>query len=176
MALLALSLGSNIDAPNNIRKAVQALLHEFDTLKCSSVYESEAIGFVGANFLNLVATTETTADLSLIRSFLKLLEDRLGRNRQQPRFSARTLDVDVLFYGDEQITSSEIGLPKEEITEYAFVLKPLAELLPDRIHPITGLTYAELWDEFDRSSQRLWKVNFDWCDTLPVKGSINWSG
>ena len=166
MALLALSLGSNIDAPNNIRKAVRALRHEFDALKCSSVYESEAIGFVGANFLNLVAIIETTADLSSISSFLKLLEDRFGRNREQPRFSARTLDVDILFYGDEKTKSDEIELPKEEITQYAFVLQPLAELLPDRIHGFTGLTYADLWDEFDQSNQRLWKVDFDWRDTL----------
>ena len=166
MALLALSLGSNIDAPNNIRKAVRALRHEFDALKCSSVYESEAIGFVGANFLNLVAIIETTADLSSISSFLKLLEDRFGRNREQPRFSARTLDVDILFYGDEKTKSDEIELPREEITQYAFVLQPLAELLPDRIHGFTGLTYADLWDEFDQSNQQLWKVDFDWRDTF----------
>ena len=166
MALLALSLGSNIDAPNNIRKGVRALRHEFDALKCSSVYESEAIGFVGANFLNLVAIIETTADLSSISSVLKLLEDRFGRNREQPRFSARTLDVDILFYGDEKTKSDEIELPKEEITQYAFVLQPLAELLPDRIHGFTGLTYADLWDEFDQSNQQLWKVDFDWRDTL----------
>ncbi|MBI90329.1 MAG: 2-amino-4-hydroxy-6-hydroxymethyldihydropteridine diphosphokinase [Gammaproteobacteria bacterium] len=166
MALLALSLGSNIDAPNNIRKAVRALRHEFDALKCSSVYESEAIGFVGANFLNLVAIIETTADLSSISSVLKLLEDRFGRNREQPRFSARTLDVDILFYGDEKTKSDEIELPKEEITQYAFVLQPLAELLPDRIHGFTGLTYADLWDEFDQSNQQLWKVDFDWRDTF----------
>ena len=166
MALLALSLGSNIDAPNNIRKAVRALRHEFDALKCSSVYESEAIGFVGANFLNLVAIIETTADLSSISSVLKLLEDRFGRNREQPRFSARTLDVDILFYGDEKTKSDEIELPKEEITQYAFVLQPLAELLPARIHGFTGLTYADLWDEFDQSNQQLWKVDFDWRDTL----------
>ena len=166
MALLALSLGSNIDAPNNIRKAVRALRHEFDALKCSSVYESEAIGFVGANFLNLVAIIETTADLSSISSVLKLLEDRFGRNREQPRFSARTLDVDILFYGDEKTKSDEIELPKEEITQYAFVLQPLAELLPDRIHGFTGLTYADLWVEFDQSNQQLWKVDFDWRDTL----------
>ena len=166
MALLALSLGSNIDAPNNIRKAVRALRHEFDALKCSSVYESEAIGFVGANFLNLVAIIETTADLSSISSFLKLLEDRFGRNREQPRFSARTLDVDILFYGDEKTKSDEIELPKEEITQYAFVLQPLAELLPDRIHGFTGLTYADLCDEFDQSNQQLWKVDFDWRDTV----------
>tara|TARA_B100001179_G_scaffold72971_1_gene51100 strand:+ start:3574 stop:4077 length:504 start_codon:yes stop_codon:yes gene_type:complete len=166
VALLALSLGSNIDAPNNIRKAVRALRHEFDALKCSSVYESEAIGFVGANFLNLVAIIETTADLSSISSVLKLLEDRFGRNREQPRFSARTLDVDILFYGDEKTKSDEIELPKEEITQYAFVLQPLAELLPDRIHGFTGLTYADLWDEFDQSNQQLWKVDFDWRDTF----------
>jgi len=166
VALLALSLGSNIDAPNNIRKAVRALRHEFDALKCSSVYESEAIGFVGANFLNLVAILETTADLSSISSVLKLLEDRFGRNREQPRFSARTLDVDILFYGDEKTKSDEIELPKEEITQYAFVLQPLAELLPDRIHGFTGLTYADLWDEFDQSNQQLWKVDFDWRDTF----------
>ena len=101
-----------------------------------------------------------------LAAFLKLLEDRFGRNREQPRFSARTLDVDILFYGDEKTKSDEIELPKEEITQYAFVLQPLAELLPDRIHGFTGLTYADLWDEFDQSNQQLWKVDFDWRDTL----------
>ncbi len=166
MAILALSLGSNIDAANNIREGVQALRYEFDTVKCSSVYESEAIGFAGANFLNLVAIIETTADLDSISDFLKLLEDRLGRNRAQPRFSARTLDADILFYGDELAGSGEMDLLREEMTGNAFVLKPLAELLPGRIHAYTGLTYAALWDRFDQSSQRLWKVGFDWRDTF----------
>jgi len=139
LALLALSLGSNIDAANNIREGVQALRYEFDVLKCSSVYESEPIGFAGPNFLNLVAITETAADLHSIKNFIKLLEDRLGRNRAQPRFSARTLDVDILFYGDEIAGSGEMNLPREEITENAFVLKPLVELLPDQFTPILVL-------------------------------------
>jgi 2-amino-4-hydroxy-6-hydroxymethyldihydropteridine diphosphokinase len=123
-------------------------------------------GLRGANFLNLVAIIETTADLDSISDFLKLLEDRLDRNRAQPRFSARTLDADILFYGDELAGSGEMDLPREEMTGNAFVLKPLAELLPDRIHAYTGLTYAALWDRFDQSSQRLWKVGFDWRDTF----------
>lgn len=162
MPVLSLSIGSNIDAATNIRVAIAALREHFGELDCSTVYESEAIGFEGDNFLNLVATVDTSERLADLIDFLKALEDRLGRDRNQPKFSGRTMDIDILTYGDNTGADCGITLPRAEITRNAFVLRPLAELLPDAVHSQSGLSFAELWQRFDQASQRLWPIEFDW--------------
>ena len=101
MPILALSIGSNQDAAAHIRRAVTALRQHFMSLRCSTVYESEAVGFDGDNFLNLVALTSTEDDLGEIATYLKDLEDELGRDRSLPKFAARRIDIDILCYGDE---------------------------------------------------------------------------
>jgi|TARA_B100000809_G_scaffold69238_1_gene66459 2-amino-4-hydroxy-6-hydroxymethyldihydropteridine diphosphokinase len=164
--VLSLSLGSNIDAASNIRKAVAALRAEFDNLRCSTVYESEALGFSGDNFLNLVVVAETDKRLAAVLVYFKQLEDSLGRDRSQQGFSPRTIDLDILTYSDEhgEHTGSDCGivLPRPEITSNAFVLRPLAELLPAQIHIGTGVSFSHLWADFDKPSQRLWPALFDW--------------
>lgn len=164
MTTLTLSIGSNIDAASNIRAALNELTAQFDKLRCSTTYESQAVGFDGDNFLNLVVLAETGSSLEEVAEFLKQLEDRLGRDRNQQRFSGRTMDIDILLFGEESGTVSGIELPRPEITENAYVLQPLAELLPDAIHPPTGKTYDTLWQEYDKSKQRLWPVSTDWAD------------
>jgi len=141
---LALSIGSNIDAESNIRAAVNELRMEFENIRCSTIYESKAVGFDGDNFLNFVVLADTDKALTDVAAFLKHLEDRLGRDRQQVRFSGRTMDIDILLFGDESGVSCGIELPRPEITENAYVLQPLAELLPEALHPATGVSYGEL--------------------------------
>ena len=160
--VLSLSLGSNIDAANNIRQAVATLREHFRNLRCSTVYESEAVGFDGDNFLNLVVTAQSDMNLSEIARFLKQLEDDMGRDRSQPKFSGRTMDIDILTFGDDDGKAWGLSLPRHEITKHAFVLQPLAELLPDEVHPESGLTFSALWQEFDKPEQKLWPVEFDW--------------
>ena len=162
MTTLALSIGSNIDAASNIRAALDALSAQFANLRCSTTFESQAVGFDGDNFLNLVVLAETDRELEDVSTFLKQLEDQLGRDRQQARFSGRTMDIDILLFGGESGASAGIELPRPEITENAFVLQPLAELLPDAVHPATGKSYRQLWQEYDKSRQRLWPVETDW--------------
>jgi 2-amino-4-hydroxy-6-hydroxymethyldihydropteridine diphosphokinase len=162
MPLVLLSLGSNIDPAVNIREAVAALSSRFGDLQISPVYESEAMGFQGDNFLNLAVAFETDVELETLVSELKQLEDEQGRDRSAPRFSGRTLDIDILTYGEVQGRHAGIDLPRAEIAEQAFVLKPLADLLPHALHPARGKTYAELWQEFDSDGQRLWQIEFDW--------------
>ena len=159
---LALSLGSNIDAQRNIRLALDALARQFSTLSLSSIYESESIGFAGDNFLNLVVAVETDLSLALVQEFLKRLEERQGRDRTQAKFSSRPVDVDILFYGNDSGATLGIDLPRAEITRNAFVLFPLAELLPTALHAPTGKTYAELWASYDKDSQNLWPIEFVW--------------
>lgn len=162
MTTLALSIGSNIDAESNIRAALIALNQEFDGLRLSATYESEAVGFDGDNFLNLVVLVETEKGLDEVAAFLKQVEDQLGRDRRQAKFSGRTMDIDILLYGEASGIRCGIELPRPEVTENAFVLQPLAELLPDVVHPATGMTYQELWQGYDKSRQLLWAIDTDW--------------
>ena len=162
MTTLALSIGSNIDAESNIRAALDALNLEFNNIRSSTTYESQSVGFDGDNFLNLVVLADTNKGLDDVTIFLKLLEDRLGRDRLQARFSGRTMDIDILLYGNESGMFCGIELPRPEVTENAYVLQPLSELLPDVIHPATGMSYLKLWQDYDKSKQQLWAIETDW--------------
>ncbi|MEX0965210.1 MAG: 2-amino-4-hydroxy-6-hydroxymethyldihydropteridine diphosphokinase [Pseudohongiellaceae bacterium] len=164
MTTLALSIGSNIDATANIRAALNALSEKFDKLRRSTTFESQAVGFDGDNFFNLVVLAETDKELEEVSAYLKQLEDRLGRDRRQQRFSGRTMDIDILLFGNESGVCAGIELPRPEITENAYVLQPLAELLPDKIHPPTGKSYGSLWQDYDKQKQRLWPIEFDWSE------------
>ena len=162
MPVLSLSIGSNVDAEANVRRACSLLCEHFGEVQLSTVYESESVGFSGHNFLNLAATVQTDEALADIKQFLKDLEDSMGRDRSRPRFSERIIDVDILYYGDNDGAEADMVLPREEITRNAYVLCPLAELEPETVHTPTGKTYFELWQEYDKSSQPLTARDFDW--------------
>ncbi len=161
MARIYISIGSNIDAARNVRRAVAALRADFGPLALSPVYESEAVGFAGDNFLNLVAGADTARPVAEVAARLHAMEDAQGRDRSGPRFSSRVIDLDLLLYDDLVLESPGLVLPREEILHNAFVLRPLADLAPDLVHPVAGRTMAELWADFDQSSQRLWPVAID---------------
>ena len=160
MAKIYISIGSNIDAENNIRLAVRALEQHYGKLILSSVYESEAVGFDGDNFLNLVAAVKTEEDVHTVDRVLHTIEDENGRDRSGPRFSSRIVDLDLLLYDDLILEEDGLELPRNEITKNAFVLLPLEEIAPQLIHPITGKTMCDHWMSFDKNSQKLWPVDF----------------
>lgn len=161
MAQVRLGIGSNIDARLHLSMALDALTERFGRLRLSPVYESEAVGFVGDNFLNLVAALETRLPLAELARWLKALEGRHGRTPQTPRFSARTLDLDILTYDDLVGDFDGILLPRPEILTNAFVLRPLADLAGEARHPKTGRTFASHWQNY-RGGQRLWPIAFSW--------------
>lgn len=153
-----LSVGSNIDKKNNIQQALQTLRRLFRDIECSRVFESEAVGFSGDNFYNLVVGIQTGLSVPELASRLHAIEDEYGRRRGEKKFSSRTLDIDILTYGDQVGVVDGIALPRDEILRNAFVLLPLSELAPDDLHPVLKKTYASLWGEFDRHKQKLWPV------------------
>jgi len=162
MTRIYVSLGTNIDRETNLRAGVAELRRRFGELVLSSVYESEAVGFSGDPFYNMVAGFESDESVDAVARELHAIEDRHGRQRNGPRFSSRTLDIDLLLYGDRVIDEGKLHLPRDEITKHAFVLWPLAEIAPDEYHPVLGVTYGELWQTFDRSKQSLWPIPFTW--------------
>lgn len=155
------SVGSNINREHYIRAAVKALRETFGELTISPIYESEAVGFKGENFLNLVIGFNTDLAVESLIAALDAIEDAHHRDRSGPRFSARTLDIDLLLYDGLVISSENLTLPRPEITKNAFVLKPLSDLAPLLIDPHSGRTYATLWQQFDQHSQSLWEIRFD---------------
>lgn len=162
MPLVSLSLGSNSNPVYVLTVALDALALHFGDLQISSVFESEPVGFTGPNFLNLVVAFDTALPLQALVTALRALEDAHGRTRTGPRFSGRTLDIDILTYGELQGVHDGIALPRAEILENAYVLWPLAQLLPEHRHPVNSQTYAQLWRDYDKGRQALWPVEFLW--------------
>jgi len=158
MARVYISIGSNIEREPNLRAAVQALREHFGAITLSSVYESRPIGFEGENFYNLVAAFDTEESPEAITAILHDIERQRGRQRGPTRFSSRTIDLDLLLYGDLIREQATLRLPRGEVDEYACVLRPLAELTPESHHPRSGETFAALWARFEKTAQPLTPV------------------
>ncbi len=160
MATIYISLGSNINREENTRVGIAALKQAFGDLTLSSVYESEAVGFDGDAFYNMVIACEVNKPVHDTNKILRDIEDANGRDRSGPKFSSRTLDLDLLLYDDLQLDEKGLKLPRGEILKNAFVLWPLAEIAPELKHPETGIRYKELWADFDKEKENLNPVKF----------------
>jgi len=152
-----LSAGSNIAPEQNLKMACQQLESEYGELTLSSVYQNSAVGFAGDDFLNMVIGFSTREKPELIVDRLESLHKKAHRKRQANPFSSRTLDVDLLLYGD-LVRDGAPELPRDDIEKYAFVLGPMAEVAPRLRHPVTGLTMSEIWDDFGTDTHSMQKV------------------
>lgn len=145
MSRAYLSLGSNLDPESNLRSAVAALRERFGEMKISPVYRTQAVGFVGPDFLNAAAIVETDLDVHALDAWLHALEDAHGRRRDLPRYASRPLDIDIVFFDDLVLKGpGHPRIPRPELDQ-AFVLKPLADIAPDFVDPVSGRTLAQLW-------------------------------
>ncbi len=144
-----ISAGSNIDPVENLRLACRELERAFGALALSSVYRTAAVGFEGPDFLNLVIAFSAGRDWEAVDAELGRIQQMAGR-KPGAGFASRTLDLDLLLYGDLVINGVKTTVPRPDITGYAFVLRPLAELAPELKHPVTGATMRELWEQFRR--------------------------
>jgi len=156
-----ISIGSNVNREHYVTAALDALSVWFGELTISPVYDSEAVGFDGSPFLNLVVGVDTSLPVAELSRRFKQLEADNGRRRDVPKFSARTLDLDILTHGDAVGRVDGVELPRGEILKNAFVLRPLADIAPEDVHPVCGKSYGRLWREYS-TGQKLWPVNFSW--------------
>ena len=156
-----IGVGSNIDREANIRGGLHALRDRFGELTASKIYASAAVGFEGEDFYNLVVSLDTELSPAALVDELRQIEFAYGRKRNVPRFSSRTLDLDLLLYDDLIVDNEKFVIPREDIIKYAFVLRPLAEIAGDERHPQNGERYADLWDGFDQSNEQLREVTID---------------
>lgn len=155
MARVYLSLGSNLEPHKHLRAALAELRARFGALDVSPAYRSRAVGFDGPDFVNLAVGLDTELAPQPLNDWLHALEDRHGRRRDQPRYADRTLDVDIVLYGEQVIDGpGHLNIPREEL-KHAFVLKPLADIAPQARHPLSGATMAALWAAFPTEREPL---------------------
>jgi len=150
-------IGSNVEPERHVRQAVALLREQFGPVQLSPVYRNRAVGFEGDDFLNLVTCFGTRLGVAELNTALDGIEVRCGRERSARKFSPRTLDLDLLLYGDT-VSEKPVRLPRREILKYAFVLKPLADIAAGRRHPETGRSYAEHWADFSGEGAALARV------------------
>ena len=155
MARVYLSLGSNVEPQRYLSAAITALREQFGEISVSPAYRSKAVGFDGADFVNLAIGLDTDLSPEALNDWLHALEDRHGRRRDVPRYSDRTLDLDIVFY-DDLVTQGpgHLQIPRKEL-KHAFVLRPIADIAPDFRHPLSGLSMAELWAAFPAGHEPL---------------------
>lgn len=152
-----LSAGSNIDPAKNLKRACESLESDYGELTLSSVYRNPAVGFEGDDFLNMVIGFSTYQQPDKIVETLEKLHTNAGRVREADPFCSRTLDLDLLLYGD--LVRRRMKLPHTDIGKYGFVAAPLAEVAPQLRHPVSGKTMFQLWNDFDQDAQSMRTVD-----------------
>lgn len=160
-------IGSNLEPAANISRTLDALRDRFGPLRCSSAYRSAAVGFTGPDFLNLCALAESGEAPPDIVVWLKRLELRLGRNPSQPRYSSRPIDIDLFIPDAPDGAHGKLTVSHQEIRENAFLLRPLAELLPNLKLEPGGSDLATLWKIHDNSAGAITRVELTWSDQGP---------
>lgn len=163
MAQVVVGIGSNLQRERHVLAGLDALHADYGALRISRVFESEPVGLEGGRrFYNLVVAFGSHATVGELQAWCKRQERANGRRRDSVGASPQSLDIDLLSVGELSGRFDGVALPRDDILHHAFVLRPLAELLPDIRHPANGKCYAELWASFDAAAQRLWPVDFSW--------------
>ncbi len=151
-----LALGTNLgDKLANLRSAIGALAPDVDVLSESGVYETEPWGFIDQPaFLNMVVRAQTGHTPVDLLKRVKEIETTLGRT---PTFrnGPRLIDVDILFYDDIVLDAPGLVIPHPRLQDRTFVLVPLADLVPNLVHPVLGATIAQLLEKMDRTGIKL---------------------
>lgn len=165
MATVYVSIGSNINREHNITESLKALNKQFAPLQISGFYDCEPVGFEGESFLNLVVGFECELPVAELIEILHQIELASGRQRETKAFASRTMDIDLLLYGHQVGLVDGVELPRGDITKYAFVLRPLVDVAAQESHPTLGISFQQIWSEFDQSSQKTqlipFKLNFN---------------
>jgi 2-amino-4-hydroxy-6-hydroxymethyldihydropteridine diphosphokinase len=155
MARVYLSLGSNQEPQRYLPAAIASLRERFGAITVSPAYRSRSVGFDGADFVNLAVGLDTDLSPEALNDWLHALEDSHGRRRDLPRYSDRTLDIDIVFYDTLVLDgTNHLQIPRKEL-QHAFVLRPIADIAPAFRHPQSGLSMAELWAAFPAEHEPL---------------------
>lgn len=147
------AVGGNVEPLKYVRRALTLLEEEFGSLTVSPAYRNPAVGFAGEDFINLVIAFETSLPPAAVREKLQSVERRCDRPAQSPRWAPRTMDLDILLYDGLVSDAPGLELPRPDLLRKAYMLRPLAEIAPELIHPVEGRTMRALWEAFGSDHQ-----------------------
>ncbi len=153
-----LAAGSNVEPERHLEMAARELERLFPGVRFSPWYRNRAVGFEGEDFINFVAGFPTQLAVAEVLQALHAVEELCGRPRAAPRWAPRSMDLDVLLYGDLVCQEPHLKLPRPDLLKRAYMLGPLASLAPDLVHPTERRTIGELWRRFDRAAHPLVEV------------------
>jgi 2-amino-4-hydroxy-6-hydroxymethyldihydropteridine diphosphokinase len=159
MAQVYIAAGSNIEPERHLTMAARELERQFPGVRFSPWYRNRAVGFEGEDFINFVAGFSTQLPVDEVLQRLHAIETLCGRPREAPRWAPRSMDLDVLLYGDLVCQEAHLKLPRPDLLKRAYMLGPLADLAPDVVHPTEGQTIGELWQRFDRAAHPMIQVD-----------------
>ena len=150
--------GSNVEPENHLRMALRALERIYAPLKVSPAYRNKAVGFNGADFVNLVVGFSTEEPVAQVRERLQQVESLCGRLPDAPKWASRSMDLDILLYG--QLINNEPGLviPRPDLLRRPYMLKPMADIAPEVQHPLQKKSMRELWEAFDSAGHEMREV------------------
>jgi 2-amino-4-hydroxy-6-hydroxymethyldihydropteridine diphosphokinase len=160
--------GSNIEPEHNLRLAAKELVRSFGSVDFSPAYRNRAVGFEGADFVNYVAGFATPLPVEAVVAELQRIEGLCGRERDAPKWAPRSMDLDILLYGDLICERPSLVLPRPDLLRRPYMLGPMAELAPQIVHPVEQLSIAELWQRFDRDAHPLQQVDLS-LETLAAR-------
>jgi 2-amino-4-hydroxy-6-hydroxymethyldihydropteridine diphosphokinase len=153
--------GSNVEPEHNLARACADIAHTWPDAHFSRAYRNVAVGFEGPDFINLVVGFSAAQPLTYVIERLRGIETNCGRPRYAPKWASRTMDLDVLLYGDLVEKTADYTLPRPDLLKRPYMLGPLAEIAPDVVHPQAGRTIGELWAAFDRDGHEMKPVSID---------------
>ena len=151
--------GSNVEPEKHLAKACGEIRHSWHDVVFSRAYRNVAVGFDGPDFINLVLGFTTAQPLDAVIARLRAIETQCGRPRFAPKWASRTMDLDVLMYGDLVEKTAEYTLPRPDLLKRPYMLGPMAEIAPEVVHPTAGKTVGLLWQEFDRDGHQMTPVD-----------------
>jgi 2-amino-4-hydroxy-6-hydroxymethyldihydropteridine diphosphokinase len=161
MTLAYVSGGSNLEMDRALGQAARELKTLYPGARFSRCYRNEAVGFEGPAFVNFVVELPVVGAASALREHLQRIEKLCGRPDAAPRWSPRTMDLDILLFGDQVLDDHGLKIPRPDLARWAFMLGPLAELAPGFMHPQLHQTIGELWGRFDQQAHPLTPVATD---------------
>jgi 2-amino-4-hydroxy-6-hydroxymethyldihydropteridine diphosphokinase len=150
--------GSNVEPEKHLAQACAEVQHAWPDAHCSRAYRNVAVGFDGPDFINLVIGFSAAQPLRYVIEKLRGIETNCGRPRYAPKWASRTMDLDVLLYGDLVEKTTDYTLPRPDLLKRPYMLGPLAEIAPDLLHPVAHRTIGELWSAFDRDGHTMTPV------------------
>ena len=146
MPRVFVGIGSNINRETNIAQGLKALRGEFGSLVQSPIYDTQALGFDGDNFYNLVVSFETDLPVTEVDRILTRIENQYQpEHNSKAKFRSRSLDLDLLLYGNAVLETDSFKLPRSDVYERAYVLRPLLDLCPTLQDPVSGKAFADIW-------------------------------